>query len=82
MRFACVENSYYDAWARTGLGCGDGLEKSQSGGGKGDLGLIPHQVEEFIKVAWKSPAIDRVVAIFQTLQELWQHECSYALRQF
>ena len=54
VRFACVENSYYDAWARTGLGAVMGSKNLKAVVVRGTRGLIPYQTEEFLKVVWKA----------------------------
>jgi aldehyde:ferredoxin oxidoreductase len=53
VRFACIENGYYDAWARTGLGAVMGSKKLKAIVVKGFLGIRPASVEGLLDVSWK-----------------------------
>ncbi len=44
VRFACIENGYYDAWARTGLGAVMGSKNLKAVVVRGTLGIRPHNV--------------------------------------
>ncbi len=54
VRFACIENGYYDAWARTGLGAVMGSKNLKAVVVRGGLGITPDNVEKLIQVSWKA----------------------------
>ncbi len=54
VRFACIENGYYDAWARTGLGAVMGSKNLKAVVVRGSLGITPDNVEKLIAVSWKA----------------------------
>ena len=54
VRFACIENGYYDAWARTGLGAVMGSKNLKAVVVRGSLGITPDNVEKLIEVSWKA----------------------------
>jgi len=65
VRFACIENSYYDAWARTGLGAVMGAKKLKAIVVKGRQGLSPHRTDDFIDIAWKARQLIESSPFFQ-----------------
>ncbi len=54
VRFACIENGYYDAWARTGLGAVMGSKNLKAVVARGTQGIVPHNVEALLKVTMKA----------------------------
>ena len=54
VRFACIENGYYDAWARTGLGAVMGSKNLKAVVVRGTQGIRPHNVEKLLDVSWKA----------------------------
>ncbi|HRY13255.1 MAG TPA: aldehyde ferredoxin oxidoreductase family protein [Syntrophomonadaceae bacterium] len=54
VRFACIENSYFDAWARTGLGAVMGSKKLKAVVVRGNRGVKPSNAEKFIELSWKA----------------------------
>lgn len=54
VRFASIENGYYDAWARTGMGAVMGSKNLKAIVVRGTLGIRPHNVEKFLDVSWKA----------------------------
>lgn len=54
VRFACIENGYYDAWARTGLGAVMGSKNLKAVVVRGSLGITPDNVEKFIEISWNA----------------------------
>jgi aldehyde:ferredoxin oxidoreductase len=54
VRFACIENGYYDAWARTGLGAVMGSKNLKAVVVRGTLGIVPHDPEALLKVSMKA----------------------------
>ncbi|MDD3364796.1 MAG: aldehyde ferredoxin oxidoreductase family protein [Syntrophomonas sp.] len=54
VRFACIENGYYDAWARTGLGAVMGSKNLKAIVVRGTQGITPHSVEGLLKVTGKA----------------------------
>lgn len=65
VRFACIENSYYDAWARTGLGAVMGAKKLKAIVVRGRQGLSPHRTDSFIEIAWKARQLIESSPFFQ-----------------
>jgi len=65
VRFACIENSYYDAWARTGLGAVMGAKNLKAIVVKGRQGLSPHRADNFINIAWKARQLIESSPFFQ-----------------
>ncbi|MEQ8236136.1 MAG: aldehyde ferredoxin oxidoreductase family protein, partial [Syntrophomonadaceae bacterium] len=65
VRFACIENSYYDAWARTGLGAVMGAKNLKAIVVKGRQGLSPHRTDDFIAIAWKARQLIESSLFFQ-----------------
>ena len=54
VRFACIENGYYDAWARTGLGAVMGSKNLKAVVVRGNQGITPDNVEKFMELSWKA----------------------------
>ena len=54
VRFAAVENSYYDAWARTGMGAVMGAKNLKAVAVQGTLGLIPQDAQGLIDITWEA----------------------------
>lgn len=54
VRFACIENGYFDAWARTGLGAVMGSKNLKAVVIRGTQGIKPYNVEKFIEITWKA----------------------------
>lgn len=54
VRFACIENGYYDAWARTGLGAVMGSKNLKAVVVRGTKGISPHDPEGLLKVTMKA----------------------------
>lgn len=54
VRFAAVENGYYDAWARTGLGAVMGSKNLKAVVVRGSLGIRPHDVKAFMDIVWEA----------------------------
>jgi len=54
VRFACIENSYFDAWARTGLGAVMGSKRLKAVVVRGTLGIKPYSAEKLIEISWKA----------------------------
>ncbi len=54
VRFACIENSYFDAWARTGMGAVMGSKNLKAVVVRGTQGIKPYNVEKLIEVTWKA----------------------------
>lgn len=54
VRFASIENGYYDAWARTGLGAVMGSKNLKAVVVRGTRGVIPHDVKALMQVTVKA----------------------------
>ncbi len=54
VRFACIENSYFDAWARTGLGAVMGSKNLKAVVVRGRMGVKPADAQKLIEISWKA----------------------------
>ncbi|MEN6461594.1 MAG: aldehyde ferredoxin oxidoreductase family protein [Syntrophomonas sp.] len=54
VKFACIENGHYDAWARTGLGAVMGSKNLKAVVVRGTRGIVPHDVESLLQVTIKA----------------------------
>lgn len=54
VRFAALENGYYDAWARTGMGAVMGSKNLKAVAVQGTLGLIPDDARGLIDITWEA----------------------------
>jgi len=68
VRFACIENGYYDAWARTGLGAVMGSKNLKAIVVRGTQGITPHNVEELLKVTSKARQLIQSSPFFKPFQ--------------
>ncbi|NLU50382.1 MAG: aldehyde ferredoxin oxidoreductase family protein [Syntrophomonadaceae bacterium] len=51
VRFACIENGYFDAWARTGLGAVMGSKNLKAVAVRGTRGVTPHDPQALARIA-------------------------------
>lgn len=56
VRFASIENGYYDAWARTGLGAVMGSKNLKAVVVRGNLGIRPHDVQALMDIVLEARA--------------------------
>jgi len=68
VRFACIENGYYDAWARTGLGAVMGSKNLKAIVVKGSLGIKPASVEGLLEVSLKARQMIESSPFFKPFQ--------------
>ncbi|MEQ8200230.1 MAG: aldehyde ferredoxin oxidoreductase family protein [Syntrophomonadaceae bacterium] len=54
VRYACIENSYFDAWARTGMGAVMGSKNLKAVVVRGTRGIKPDNPERLIEISWKA----------------------------
>jgi aldehyde:ferredoxin oxidoreductase len=68
VRFACIENGYYDAWARTGLGAVMGSKNLKAIVVRGTQGITPNNVEALLKVTGKARQLIESSPFFKPFQ--------------